>query len=92
MKLEINSIDLSERAFQPIVGMIGQAVQEAFELDKKLKELPRYMKQNQTCTYLNCSYNTLQKYKAMGLRVIMLDGEEKIDQHDADAFMEKHKL
>ena len=92
VKLQIESMDLKEEAFAPIVELIALRVNEAFELHKEKKALPRFMKQNQTCTYLNCSYNKLQKYKTMGLRVIMLDGEEKIDQLDADAFMEKHKI
>lgn len=92
VKLQIESMDLKDEAFSPIVAMIALKIDEAFEVHKKRRELPRYMKQNQAGLYMNCSYNTLQKYKAMGLRVIMLDGEEKIDQIDADAFMEKHKL
>lgn len=92
VKLQIESMDLKDEAFSPIVAMIALKVDEAFELHKERKELPRYMKQNQACIYMNCVYNTLQKYKTMGLRTIMLDGEEKIDQSDADAFMEKHKI
>lgn len=91
-KLQIDSMDLKDEAFSPIVAMIATKVDEAFQLHQVRKELPRYMKQNQTCIYMNCSYNTLQKYKKMGLRTIMLDGEEKIDQRDADAFMEQHKI
>lgn len=92
VKLQIESMDLKDEAFFPIVEMIALKVDEAFELHKERKELPRYMKQNQAGLYMNCSYNTLQKYKTMGLRTIMLDGEEKIDKSDADAFMEKHKI
>lgn len=90
-KLQIDSVDLQDEAFQPLVAMIANKVEEAFNLQKTRAELPRFMKQNQACIYLNCSYNTLQKYKAMGLRTIILDGEEKIDQRDCDLFMEKHK-
>lgn len=90
-KLQIDSMDLKDEAFSPIVAMIATKVDEAFQLHQARKELPRFMKQNQACIYLNCSYNTLQKYKAMGLRTIMLDGEEKIDQRDCDSFMETHK-
>lgn len=91
-KLQIDSMDLKDEAFSPLVAMIATKVDEAFQLHQVRKELPRFMKQNQACIYLNCSYNTLQKYKAMGLRTIMLDVEEKIDQRDADAFMEQHKI
>ncbi|HFE2327591.1 hypothetical protein [Enterococcus faecium] len=42
---------------------------------------------------MNTSYNTL-KYnfiEKQGLKVILMDGYEKIDQRDADEFLEKHK-
>lgn len=92
VKLQIDSLDLKDEAFAPIVGIIATKIDEAFQLHQVRKELPRYMKQNQTCVYMNCSYNTLQKYKVMGLRTILIEGAEKIDQVDADAFMEEHKI
>ena len=90
-KLQIDSMDLKDEAFSPLVAMIATKVNEAFDLHQARRELPRFMKKNQACIYLNCSFNTLQKYRTMGLRTIILDGEEKIDQHDCDLFMEKHK-
>lgn len=92
VKLQIESMDLKEEAFAPIVALIALKVEEAFAMHQTRKELPKYMKINQACVYMNCVYNTLQKYKVMGLRTIMLDGEEKIDKSDADAFIEKHKI
>lgn len=59
VKLQIESMDLKEEAFSPIVELIALRVNEAFELHKEKKALPRFMKQNQTCTYLNCSYNAV---------------------------------
>jgi hypothetical protein len=47
----------------------------------------------QAASYMNTSYNTV-KYvfiEKMGLRVVMIDGYEKIDQRDADAFLDKYK-
>ena len=91
-KLQIDSVDLADQAFQPLVLLITKSVGEAFELQKKREELPRYLKLNQACIYMNCAYNTLRKYRAMGLRTILIGNEEKIDQRDADEFMEKHKI
>ncbi|MGQ0476680.1 DNA-binding protein [Lactiplantibacillus plantarum] len=38
------------------------------------------------------SYNTLYKYIGQGLRVVAINGTKRIDQLDADKFMEAHKI
>lgn len=93
--LQIDELDLSS-SLQIVIRQISaeegqRQAQEFIDKYKKKLELPRFMKLNQACIYMNCAYNTLQKYKRMGLRTIILEGEEKIDQKDADAFLEEHK-
>ncbi|MCT3263094.1 helix-turn-helix domain-containing protein [Lactiplantibacillus plantarum] len=57
------------------------------------KELPRYMTYKQAMDCLNIkSYNTLYKYIKQGLRVVAINGTKRIDQLDADKFMEAHKV
>ncbi|MCT4450635.1 helix-turn-helix domain-containing protein [Lactiplantibacillus plantarum] len=57
------------------------------------KELPRYMTYKQAMDCLNIkSYNTLYKYIKQGLRVVAINGTRRIDQLDADKFMEAHKI
>jgi glutaredoxin len=38
------------------------------------------------------SYNTLYKYIKFGLPVIVINGIKRIDQADADKFMQAHKI
>ena len=55
--------------------------------------LPRYMTYKQAMDYLNIkSYNTLYKYIKQGLRVVAINGTKRIDQVDANKFMEAHKI
>ena len=57
------------------------------------KELPRYMTYKQAMDCLNIkSYNTLYKYIKHGLRVVAINCTKRIDQLDADKFMEAHKV
>lgn len=91
MKLEINSIELSDPAFQPIVEKISEAIQKASETETKRKELPRYMTKAQAAKYCGCSFNTFQKYVRAGLRVIQIDGITRIDKNDVDEFLEQNK-
>ncbi len=54
---------------------------------------PRYMTYKQAMECLNIkSYNTLYKYIKQGLRVVAINGTKRIDQVDADKFMEAHKV
>lgn len=57
------------------------------------EQLPRYMNLGQACQYFNVkSRNTLKKYINAGLKVVMVNGTKRIDQVDADKFMEAHKV
>lgn len=96
-KLSIDELDLSPSLLNLIKETAAeegkQQAQQLFEEYKNKLELPRFMGMVQAAKYMNTSYNTV-KYvfiEKLGLRVVMIDGYEKIDQRDADAFLEKHK-
>lgn len=57
------------------------------------KEQSRYMTYKEAMQWLNIkSYNTLYKYIKQGLPVVTICGTKRIDQVDADKFMEAHKV
>lgn len=95
--LKIDEIDLSPELHDIIRRVAAEEGKKEAEaqikaLEEKLS-MPRYMNYTQAAKYMNTSYNTL-KYvliEKMGLPVVMIDGYEKIDQKDADEFLEKHK-
>lgn len=93
MQLQIDSIDLTEPAFQPIVLEIAKAIEEAKGLTKTREELPRYMNKQQAAQYLNVSYNSMVSnyIRKNGLKVIIVDGVQRIDKRDCDELMEKLK-
>lgn len=97
MKLSIDELDLSPALREEVrKAAAEEGRQQAavfLEEYKKKLESPRFMGYMQAAHYMNTSYNTL-KYvfiEKLGLRVVMIDGYEKIDQRDADVFLEKHK-
>lgn len=95
--LSIDELDLSESLREVIrITAKEEAKKEAIafiEEYKKKIEAPRFMNYTQAAKYMNTSYNTLKRIfiEIEGLRVIIVDGYEKIDQRDADAFLEQHK-
>lgn len=91
MKLQIDSIDLSQPAFSPIVEMIAQSVKQAQEVVSKREELPRYMTKRQASEYCGVSFNTFQKFIKAGLPIVSVDGVVRVDKNDVDAFFEQNK-
>lgn len=91
MELKIDSIELTDPAFQPIVERIAQAIQKASEMETKRKELPRYMTKAQASEYVGCSFNTFQKLVRAGLPLITVDGIVRVDQKDVDVFLQANK-
>ncbi|MDV7751194.1 DNA-binding protein [Enterococcus casseliflavus] len=91
MELRIDSIDMQDKAMEPIINIIAQAVDQSFKTYQTRVELPRYMSKKQACQYLDCSFVTLQNFIKNGLKVIMIDKTVKIDQQDCDTFMQQNK-
>lgn len=91
MELRIDSIELADPAFQPIVEMIANSIKEASEQVEKRKELPRYMTKQQASEYIGCSFNTFQKMVRAGLPLISVDGIVRVDQKDVDEFLQQNK-
>lgn len=95
MKLSIDELDLSPA----ILEMIKQAAadegrQQALifinEYKKKLEQ-PVAMNYTQAAKYLSTSFNTLKKLISSGLiKVILVDGYERISREEADRFLREN--
>lgn len=93
MNLTVDSIDLSQEAFKPVIELIGQSIREAFEAEQRRKEMPMNMNKKQACEYLNVSYNTLMSvYVPNGLKISVVDGIVRIRKEECDAFMKRHEI
>lgn len=56
-------------------------------------ELPKQMNYKQALKFFNIgSYNTLYKYIKQGLKITKIGSVKRIDQEDAQAFLEAHKI
>lgn len=91
MELKINSIDMMDEAFEPLKHQLSKTVEEAVQLHINREKLPRYMSKKEAAQYLNCSFQTLQKFERRGLKVILIGGLARIDKEDCDLFMEQNK-
>lgn len=96
MKVQIEEVDLTPALREFIRETAAEEgrkkADEFIEAYKKKLEFPKHMGYMQAAKYMNTSYNTLtKKFIPMGLKVIIIDGYEKITQQDADDFLEKYK-
>lgn len=56
-------------------------------------ELPKQMNYKQALKFFNIgSYNTLYSYINEGLKITKIGSVKRIDQEDAQAFLEAHKI
>lgn len=57
------------------------------------KQLPKQMNYKQALKFFNIgSYNTLYSYIKKGLKVTQVGSVKRIDQDDANEFLEAHKI
>lgn len=90
-KLHIDELELPDEVFKEINSRIEKGVSYAFEAHEKRKSYGRYMTKKEAAAYCGVSFNSLQKYISLGLKVIIIDGMTRIDKKDCDEFMEKNK-
>lgn len=91
-KLSIDELDLSPE-LQDLIRETAaregkqQAINFIDEYKKKLEQ-PVAMNYTQAAKYLSTSYNTLKKLINSGLiKVILIDGYERISKEEADRFL-----
>lgn len=92
MKLSIDELDLSKSLQEMIKRTAAeegrqQAIIFIDEYKKKLEQ-PVAMNYTQTAKYLSTSYNSLKKFIKSGLiKVVLVDGYERISKEEADRFL-----
>lgn len=85
-------VNLPDELESNIRNDILTMARSAFETVKQEATYPRYMRIEQASQFMNCSRSTLtNKCIPAGLKVILIDGLQYVDQKDAVSFMEQHK-
>ena len=92
--LQIDELDLSPgllEVIRQVAAEEGQRkAQEFIDEYKKQLEMPVAMNYTQAAKYLSTSYVTLKKLIKRGLiKVILVDGYERISKEEADRFLKE---
>lgn len=59
---------------------------------KELKTEREWMKQKEVCEQLNISYNTLQKWIVLGLKISQVEGITLINREEINRFLRNHEF
>lgn len=51
-----------------------------------------WMSLKEAAKYANVSYNTLMKFRLMGLKISEIDGVKRISKKEIDRFLEEHSF
>lgn len=51
-----------------------------------------WMSLKEAAKYANVSYNTLMKFRVMGLKIPEIDGVKRVSKKEVDRFLEEHSF
>lgn len=86
-------MEIDDQAMNQIKATFLQSAQEAFKAVSKRQTFGRYMNIKTASKYANVAENTFKKkFINVGLKVIDLDGLQRIDKQDLDKFMDENKI
>lgn len=68
-----------------VVNRTVQSVQQSLNFSE-------WMSLKEAAKYANVSYNTLMKFRLMGLKISEIDGVKRISKKEIDRFLEEHSF
>ncbi|WP_225340452.1 DNA-binding protein [Lysinibacillus capsici] len=89
MTLQLDMPARLEKELQAVIlTTLRQAVQD-FQQQNQSKE---WMNLKEGAAYAGVSYNTLMKYREMGLKVCEIEGVKRISKTEIDTFLCRHSF
>lgn len=93
MQVEIKGMDLStilgEQAGQMLIQTIEKTIKDYAEKQIIAKE---YMSLTEAQKYVGVSPVTFNKWRTMGLKVIQVEGVQRVKKSDLDEFLSNYKF
>lgn len=81
--------DLTANEFE---GIVLKAVQKALKAAHHEFVDSGWLSLKEGAKYADVSYNTLMKYRIMGLQVCEIDGVKRISREEIDRFFQEHSF
>ncbi|WP_313150475.1 helix-turn-helix domain-containing protein [Lysinibacillus capsici] len=73
-------------------NLITDAINKAFLSPKQLMGINEWMSLKEGAKYAGVSYNTLMKFRLMGLKISEIDGVKRVSKKEIDRFLEQHSF
>lgn len=81
---EINETHI-EDLITDVVHRTLQSIQQKFNYSE-------WMSLKEAAKYANVSYNTLMKFRVMGLKISEIEGVKRVSKKEVDRFLEQHSF
>lgn len=86
------NIPLPHEVQEDLRNMISSLAHEVIQEVKGQEAISKpYMSIKETCSYLNISFGTLQKFERLGLKKITIDGKILFQKKTIDEFMKTYE-
>ncbi|MGA3675548.1 helix-turn-helix domain-containing protein [Lysinibacillus agricola] len=77
---------------EEIKSIVSIATKESIEKYYKQLTSKEWMNISEACEYIGVSFNTFQKFRAMGLKVAEIDGVKRISRKEINQFLESNSF
>lgn len=88
--MELNALEIQSTTQENILNTIVELLEEIVSNQKE--EAKEWLNIEETCNYLNISYNTFKKFRIMGLKVAEIDGVKRVAKSEIDRFLTEHSF
>lgn len=87
-----NTEELADKLGEELLAYLNSSLKtQAHQLAAKMARSQGYMNKAEACKYCGITNNTFDKWLALGLQRIHIDGIIRFDKQDLDSFMKEHK-
>lgn len=85
-------LDMPARLEKELQTVILTTLRQAIQDLQKQHQNKEWLSLKEGATYAGISYNTLMKYREMGLRVCEIEGVKRISKSEIDTFFSEHSF
>ncbi len=85
-------LDMPVRLEKELQTVILTTLRQAILDSQKQNQNREWMSLKEGAAYAGVSYNTLMKYREMGLRVCEIEGVKRISKSEIDTFFSEHSF
>lgn len=85
-------LELPEETLKQLQQLMLISAQDAFKQASQQETYGEWLTKTKACKYLDVSFNTLQTFINLGLKVSIINGNQRISRTELDRFMASYQI